>query len=40
LGRRFSEDIWKEIVAQADLNNDGEISYEEFETMMTRFTKL
>eukprot|EP00826_Nyctotherus_ovalis_P034980 TRINITY_DN2959_c0_g2_i2.p1 TRINITY_DN2959_c0_g2~~TRINITY_DN2959_c0_g2_i2.p1 ORF type:complete len:239 (+),score=42.85 TRINITY_DN2959_c0_g2_i2:982-1698(+) len=38
LGKRFSEDIWKEIIAQVDVNNDGEISYKEFQTMMNKFT--
>ena len=37
LGKRFSEETWKEIVAQVDMNNDGEISYEEFESMMNKF---
>lgn len=37
LGRRFSEDVWKEIIAQVDMNNDGEISYEEFQAMMRKF---
>ncbi len=37
LGRRFSEETWKEVVAQVDMNNDGEISYEEFQAMMTKF---
>jgi len=39
LGKRFSEDVWKEIIAQVDSNNDGEVSFEEFQTMMSRFSK-
>lgn len=37
MGKRFSEDIWKEIVAQVDANNDGEVSFEEFQAMMNKF---
>jgi len=36
-GKKFSEEIWKEIVSQMDINKDGEISYEEFEAMMLKF---
>ena len=36
-GKRFSEEVWKEIIAQVDMNKDGEISYEEFEAMMLKF---
>jgi Ca2+-binding EF-hand superfamily protein len=36
-GKRFSEEIWKEIISQVDMNKDGEISYEEFEAMMLKF---
>lgn len=36
-GKRFSEETWQEIIAQVDMNKDGEISYEEFESMMMKF---
>ena len=36
VGRRFSEDIWKEIIAQVDINNDGEVSFDEFQVMMNK----
>ena len=39
VGRRFSEEIWKEIIKQVDINNDGEISYNEFQAMMYKFIK-
>jgi len=37
LGKRFSEETWKEIVAQVDMNKDGQISFEEFDAMMSKF---
>jgi len=37
VGRKFSEDVWNEIIAQVDKNNDGQISFEEFEIMMSKF---
>lgn len=37
MGRRFSEETWKEVVKEVDKNNDGVISFEEFQAMMSRF---
>jgi len=34
-----NEDIWVEIIKEVDLNGDGEISLEEFKTMMTTLLK-
>ena len=36
IGRRFSEEVWKEIIAEMDMNQDGTISFDEFQTMMTK----
>jgi len=39
LGKSFSEEMWKEMIKQIDSNNDGEISFEEFQTMMDELIK-
>ena len=31
-----NKDIWKELMAEGDDNDDGEISFEEFKTMMKK----
>jgi Ca2+-binding EF-hand superfamily protein len=36
-GKRFSENIWKEIIREVDQNSDGKVSYEEFSSMMNKF---
>eukprot|EP00347_Sterkiella_histriomuscorum_P000514 403375554 len=36
LGRKLDEEVWKKMVSEVDLNQDGEISYEEFEIIMTK----
>ena len=34
-GRKLSnEDVWSDIIKEVDLNGDGEISLEEFKSMM------
>lgn len=38
LGKEFSEDVWEQVVNEVDQNNDGQISFEEFESMMKKFT--
>jgi Ca2+-binding EF-hand superfamily protein len=32
-----SQDIWDDILKEVDVNGDGEISFEEFKTMMMKF---
>jgi len=36
LGVNLSEADWKEIIAEADENGDGEISFEEFKNLMMK----
>ena len=38
VGKKFDERAWKEVIASADKNKDGQISYDEFETMMKKFS--
>ena len=33
-GRMIDDKVWKQMIADVDLNGDGEISYNEFEKMM------
>lgn len=35
LGEKMSEEDIKEMIAEADIDSDGKVSYEEFVTMMT-----
>jgi len=37
-GKNFSENIWIQVISEVDQNNDGLISFEEFEFMMSKFT--
>jgi len=37
LGKKLDEKIWKEIISEVDTNGDGQISYQEFETMMNKY---
>jgi len=37
IGKKISEKVWEQVVAQVDKNKDGQISYEEFESMMNKF---
>ncbi len=38
VGKKLSnDDIWDEIVREVDLDGDGQVSYEEFKTMMIKF---
>ena len=36
-GKNIKEDVWNEILAEVDDNEDGEIDFEEFKTMMNKF---
>lgn len=36
VGKKFSSKIWDEIVAEVDIDGDGEISYKEFKYMMEK----
>lgn len=38
VGKKFSEDLWMQVISEVDQNNDGLISFEEFEFMMSKFT--
>jgi len=39
-GKKFaSTKIWDDIIKEVDVNGDGEISYDEFKLMMTKFLK-
>lgn len=33
-GRHIDDSVWKAMIAEADINGDGEVSYNEFEKMM------
>jgi len=37
LGKRFSEETWKQVIGQVDQNSDGTVSFDEFEKMMAKF---
>jgi len=39
LGKRFSEDVWEDVIKEVDQNKDGHVSFEEFEHMMNQFLK-
>ena len=34
VGAQISEDVWLKIIKEVDENGDGEVSFEEFKTMM------
>jgi Ca2+-binding EF-hand superfamily protein len=34
VGGNISEEVWSKIIREVDENGDGEISFEEFKTMM------
>jgi calcium-dependent protein kinase len=36
VGAQISEDVWDKIISEVDENGDGEVSFEEFKTMMQR----
>jgi calcium-dependent protein kinase len=36
VGKNIDEKIWNEIIIEVDGNGDGEISFEEFKTMMQK----
>ena len=35
----FTDDLFKELISQIDINGDGEINFGEFEKMMTYLVK-
>lgn len=38
VGKKFgNENIWNDIIKEVDLDGNGEISYEEFKLMMSKF---
>eukprot|EP00826_Nyctotherus_ovalis_P041676 TRINITY_DN4238_c0_g1_i1.p3 TRINITY_DN4238_c0_g1~~TRINITY_DN4238_c0_g1_i1.p3 ORF type:complete len:155 (-),score=56.71 TRINITY_DN4238_c0_g1_i1:162-626(-) len=39
VGKNMSEKVWEEIIREVDTNNDGIVSFEEFQRMMDRFSK-
>eukprot|EP00826_Nyctotherus_ovalis_P052798 TRINITY_DN6763_c0_g1_i6.p1 TRINITY_DN6763_c0_g1~~TRINITY_DN6763_c0_g1_i6.p1 ORF type:complete len:573 (+),score=137.58 TRINITY_DN6763_c0_g1_i6:94-1719(+) len=39
LEKNFSEEVWRNMIEQIDSNNDGEISFKEFENMMNKLIK-
>jgi len=38
-GTNFSDEKWKMILSEVDINGDGEISFEEFKLMMKNILK-
>lgn len=36
LGKNIEDNVWNQIVQEVDGNGDGEISFEEFKTMMQK----
>ena len=36
VGKNIEESLWREIINEVDTNGDGEISFEEFKTMMEK----
>ena len=34
VGKQIPEEVWKQVVSEVDENGDGEVSFEEFKTMM------
>eukprot|EP00826_Nyctotherus_ovalis_P052795 TRINITY_DN6763_c0_g1_i2.p1 TRINITY_DN6763_c0_g1~~TRINITY_DN6763_c0_g1_i2.p1 ORF type:complete len:299 (+),score=65.13 TRINITY_DN6763_c0_g1_i2:910-1806(+) len=40
LEKNFSEEVWRNMIEQIDSNNDGEISFKEFENMMNKLCLL
>ena len=39
VGKKFDEQIWKDIIADVDGDGDGNIDYDEFKTMMQKLIK-
>lgn len=38
IGRKIgTEEVWQDIIKEVDVNGDGEVSFEEFKTMMKMF---
>ena len=38
VGKKFGDDqMWEDIIKEVDVNNDGEITYDEFKKMMKKF---
>jgi calcium-dependent protein kinase len=36
--KAISDDVWKKVIEEVDLNGDGVISFNEFENLMKKFT--
>ena len=36
IGKNIGDQVWNDIVHEVDANGDGEISFEEFKTMMVK----
>jgi len=36
LGRKLDDKVWKDMIQQVDLNQDGEVSFPEFEKIMEK----
>ena len=36
VGKQIPEEVWKQVVSEVDENDDGEVSFEEFKTMMRK----
>ena len=36
-GKNIKEEVWKEIIADVDSNNDGQVDFEEFKAMRDKF---
>ena len=34
--QQYSNEMWKELIGEGDANEDGEITFEEFKTMMKK----
>ena len=39
VGKDISEEVWQQIVIEVDANGDGEVSFEEFQIMMTQLLR-
>ena len=36
--KTISDDVWRKVIEEVDLNGDGVISFDEFEKLMKKFT--
>ena len=37
VGKKFSDTVWEQVISEVDQNKDGQISFDEFEKMMSKF---